>query len=124
MLNEATHLVMGQISFPINLASELTTTAHIVYLNAAESQAPTSGPCAGGSATAPTKVTALPNGTLCVFTGKEENNAVEYEGIQNASGTGTRSAPRASATGGSIVFKASGEGARVLMTGSWVVRAP
>jgi hypothetical protein len=86
----------------------------VVYLKASESH-PTSGPCNGGTPTAP-KAEA---GSLCVFTGTEENVNASFKAIQNAAGE----AGKVSTRGALVIFEASGTGGKIAAYGSWAVTA-
>jgi hypothetical protein len=103
------------ISFVLPLAAPITEASHVVYLKASESE-PTTGPCKGGTPSAP-KAEA---GFLCVFTGKEENENAPFKQIQNAAGE----AAKVSRTGAFVIFEATSTPAKIAAYGSWTVTAP
>jgi hypothetical protein len=102
------------ISFVQPLAAPMEA-AHVVYLDAAEST-PSTGPCSGGTPTAP-KAEA---GFLCVFTGKEEAENASFKQIENAGGEAG-----AARAGALVVFETkAATKVKIAAYGSWAVKAP
>jgi len=111
-------VAMGTISFPVPLASGLTAE-EVHYLKNGE----TLTERCEGSATDPSVSAAAPNGTLCIYTGLEENSPTTgyTTTVENAAGA-TGAAPE----GAAVVFAPPSESSenKLNVRGFWVVKAP
>ncbi len=114
---EPSREVAGTIQFPIPISAALSA-ADIHYLTPSEGPTET----CDGSAAAPSVGASAPNGTLCVYAGHEQLEVAKLVGIQTVTG-----ASGASLTGAFVVFEATEdnpEATRVVVTGSWALKAP
>jgi hypothetical protein len=109
--------VTAQIAFPIPLRSAITS-ANAHYLRKGQT---VSGACEG-TAIDPSVAAAAPNGTLCIYTGFEENHPTEYtSAITNA-----EFKPGTATTGTGLAFSTTEPGTanRFDSSGAWAVKAP
>jgi hypothetical protein len=107
-----TDVIMDEpLSFTIPLKLELAAAAvHVV----AEGEAPTTGPCAGGTVAEPVAEA----GNLCIFTGHASADVL-------AIGTGNpATGGEGAAKTGAVLSAVSGKGEVVEASGTWAVTAP